>query len=63
MLEEKALTEQPKIKRGAAMKYKVLDKQAIPFMKYFVDDQNTQYTEDALNAFLDDPTACGFVAK
>ena len=45
------------------MKYKVLDKQAIPFMKYFVDDQNTQYTEDALNAFLDDPTACGFVAK
>lgn len=45
------------------MKYKVLEKQDIPFMKYFVDDQNTQYTEDALNAFLDDPTACGFVAK
>lgn len=34
-----------------AMECKLLEKQDIELMKYFVDDENTKYDEVILNAF------------
>lgn len=45
------------------MKYKVLEKQDIQQMKYFIDDENTQYEEVLLDRFLEEKNAYGFVAK
>ncbi len=45
------------------MKYKVLEKQDIPLMKNFIDDENTKFDEALLNAFLEEKNAYGFVAK
>lgn len=45
------------------MKYKVLEKQDIQQMKYFIDDENTQYDEVLLDRFLEEKNAYGFVAK
>ena len=32
-------------------------------MKYFIDDENTQYDEVLLNRFLEEKNAYGYVAK
>jgi ribosomal protein S18 acetylase RimI-like enzyme len=45
------------------MKYKVLEKQDIQQMKYFIDDEKTQYDEVLLDRFLEEKNAYGFVAK
>lgn len=45
------------------MKYKVLEKQDIQQMKYFIDDENNQYDEVLLDRFLEEKNAYGFVAK
>ena len=45
------------------MEYKVLEQQDIKLMKYFVDDENTEYDEALLNTFLEEKNAYGYVAK
>ena len=45
------------------MEYKVLEQQDIKLMKYFVDDEKTEYDETLLNAFLEEKNAYGYVAK
>ena len=45
------------------MEYKVLEQSDIKLMKYFVDDEKTEYDEVLLNAFLKEKNAYGFVAK
>jgi ribosomal protein S18 acetylase RimI-like enzyme len=45
------------------MEYKVLEKQDIASMKYFVDDENTKYDEAFLEDFLGEKNAFGYVAK
>ena len=45
------------------MEYKVLEKQDIASMKYFVDDENTKYDEASLEVFLGEKNAYGYVAK
>lgn len=45
------------------MEYKVLEKQDIELMKYFVDDVNTKYDEFFLNAFIEEKNTYGFIAK
>lgn len=45
------------------MEYKLLEKQDIELMKYFVDDENTKYDEVLLNAFIEEKNAYGFIAK
>jgi len=45
------------------MEYKVLEKQDIASMKYFVDDENTKYDEAFLEDFLGEKNAYGYVAK
>ena len=45
------------------MECKLLEKQDIELMKYFVDDENTKYDEVILNAFLEEKNAFGYIAK
>ncbi len=45
------------------MEYKLLEKQDVELMKYFVDDENTKYNEVLLNAFLEEKNTYGYVAK
>ena len=45
------------------MEYKVLDKNDIRLMKYFVDDVNTKYDEVFLNTFLEEKNTYGYIAK
>ncbi len=45
------------------MEYKMLEKQDIKLMKYFVDDVNTKYEEVLLNTFLEAENTYGYVAK
>ena len=45
------------------MEYKVLEKQDVELMKYFVDDENTKYDEDFLGAFLQEKNAYAYIAK
>ena len=45
------------------MEYKLLEKQDIELMKYFVDDENTKYDEGILNAFLEEKNTYGYIAK
>ena len=45
------------------MEYKLLEKQDIESMKYFVDDENTKYDDVILNAFLEEKNAYGYIAK
>ena len=45
------------------MEYKVFEKQDIALMKSFVDEENTKYDEDILEAFLAEKNAFGYVAK
>lgn len=56
------LTHKSQFKR-TIMKYKVLEKQDVQLMKYFVDDENTKYDEVLLDTFLEEKNAYGFVAK
>ena len=45
------------------MEYKVLEKQDIASMKYFVDGENTKYDEAYLEEFLAEKNAFGYVAN
>ena len=45
------------------VEYKLLEKQDIELMKYFVDDENTKYDEILLSTFLAEKNAFGYVAK
>lgn len=45
------------------MEYKLLEKQDAALMKYFVDDENTQYDENMLLSFLTEKNAYGYIAK
>ena len=45
------------------MEYKLLEKQDIELMKYFVDDDNTKYDEVILNTFLEEKNTFGYIAK
>ena len=45
------------------MEYKVLEQSDIKLMKYFVDDEKTEYDEALLNAFLEEKNTFGYVAK
>ena len=49
--------------QGTSMEYKVLERQDVQLMKYFVDDQNTAYDEALLHAFLEEKYAYAYVAK
>lgn len=45
------------------MKYKILDKDDIDLMQYFVDDENTKYEKENLIKFISDKNAYGFIAR
>ena len=45
------------------MEYKVLEQSDIKLMKYFVDDEKTEYDEALLGAFLEEKNTFGYVAK
>ena len=45
------------------MEYKILEQSDIKLMKYFLDDEKTEYDEALLNAFLKEKNSYGFVAK
>ena len=45
------------------MEYKLLEKQDVELMKYFVDDDNTKYDEVILNTFLEEKNTFGYIAK
>ncbi len=45
------------------MEYKLMEKQDIKLLKYFVDDENTKYDEILLDTFLKEKNAYGYVAK
>ncbi len=45
------------------MKYKVLEKQDIQQMKYFIDDENTQYDEVLLDRFLEEKMPMALLLK
>ena len=45
------------------MEYKVLEQSDIKLLKYFVDDEKTEYDEALLNAFLGEKNTFGYVAK
>ena len=45
------------------MEYKLLEKQDVELMKYFVDDEKTEYDEALLNAFLGEKTLLAMLPK
>ena len=45
------------------MEYKVLEQSDIKLMKYFVDDEKTEYDEALLNAFLGEKTLLAMLPK
>jgi ribosomal protein S18 acetylase RimI-like enzyme len=49
--------------RGHKMEYKILEKQDISLMKFFVDDQNTKYNKEFLDAFLKEKNTYGYIVK
>ena len=45
------------------MEYKVLEQSDIKLMKYFVDDEKTEYDEALLNAFLEEKKLLAMLPK
>ena len=45
------------------MEYKLLEEQDLELMPDFVDDENTEYSIDALKEFIDGNSNYGFIAK
>ena len=45
------------------MEYKVLEQSDIKLMKYFVDDEKTEYDEALLNEFLEEKTLLAMLPK